>query len=214
MVENVWFYAPKLTIAFSETLSGSIRAESTLFSALKSLTIESRHLLDYCGWQNNNSIVYGLSMLCGPEDIEGNWFVHPNTTLPNYIIFISLGCTLSTEISVKSLENRAHHVDNAIRDWFQSACRQITDSLPFSHRNTLPTSMWDTISALRALNWIMCDAQTRSKSSWSLKTLSSHQNEWWLRQPEIAEKSTKSQISNTVCAAVHSQLLCTTRFQH
>ena len=47
MVENVRFYAPKVTIAFSEALYSSIRTDLRLVEALKSLTIESRHLPDH-----------------------------------------------------------------------------------------------------------------------------------------------------------------------
>ena len=48
VVENVRFYALKVTIAFSEALYSSIRTDLRLIEALKSLTIESRHLLDHC----------------------------------------------------------------------------------------------------------------------------------------------------------------------
>ena len=48
VVENVQFYAPKLQIAFSEALFGSIRTDLRLIEALWSLQMDSRHLLDHC----------------------------------------------------------------------------------------------------------------------------------------------------------------------
>ena len=67
VVENVRFHAPKLTIDFLEALYDSIRTDLRLIEALKSLTIESRHLLDHC--QRLNYILW-VEDLQNPNSFE------------------------------------------------------------------------------------------------------------------------------------------------
>ena len=74
-----------MTIAFSEALYDSIRTDLMLIEALKSLTIESRHLLDHCtggvyghGWNAPGQSYLTVFFVAAPETIT---LVFETTTL-------------------------------------------------------------------------------------------------------------------------------------
>ena len=73
VVENVQFYAPKLQIAFSEALFGSIRTDLRLIEALQSLQIESRHLLDHWSFLRSRESCFRVTDLSIDHQMGSSW---------------------------------------------------------------------------------------------------------------------------------------------